>query len=242
MCNLWEIYLRECTGNKVLSIWIVFFFFVLSKKVSELIKFRVFFKVFFSCGILGWIFFQLNFLRRTSVVDFQLYIFLGRLYSRSERQNQSANFSCLYSSVPNSYWWLNSNLKKRRKSLFGVALSGITSPFSNHVKSSAARVRLNFFLRNKLFMIYIYIYIYIHHHHHVLPLARVSLTLSRHFSLLFIAYGRSLGLHPVSSHSCCMYVRAGRPAFAWPYAGVHRSTSLWARPCFSSSILRVWFV
>ncbi len=24
----------------------------------------------------------------------------------------------------------------------------------------------------------------------------------------------------------CMYVRAGRPAFAWPYVGVHRSTSL----------------
>ena len=23
-----------------------------------------------------------------------------------------------------------------------------------------------------------------------------------------------------------MYVRAGRPAFAWPYAGVHRSTAL----------------
>ena len=34
------------------------------------------------------------------------------------------------------------------------------------------------------------------------------------------------GLHPVSSHSCCMYVRADRPAFDWPYAGVHRSTSL----------------
>ena len=29
-----------------------------------------------------------------------------------------------------------------------------------------------------------------------------------------------------SSHSCCMYVQAGRPAFAWSYAGVHRSTSL----------------
>ena len=29
-----------------------------------------------------------------------------------------------------------------------------------------------------------------------------------------------------------MYVRAGRPAFAWPYAGVHRSTSL-----MSSSLL-----
>ena len=71
-----------------------------------------------------------------------------------------------------------------------------------------------------------------HHHHHVVPPARISLTLSRHFSLLFIASGRSSGLHPVSSHSSCMYVRAGRPAFAWPYAGVHRSTSL-----MSSSLL-----
>ena len=81
--------------------------------------------------------------------------------------------------------------------------------------------------------IYIYIYIYIyHHHHHVVPLARISLTLSRHFSPSFIALGRSPGLHPVSSHSCCMYVLAGRPAFARPYVGVHRSTSL-----MSSSLL-----
>ena len=65
-------------------------------------------------------------------------------------------------------------------------------------------------------------------HHHVVPLARISLTLSRHFSLSFIASGRSSGLHPVSSHSCCMYVLAGCPAF-W---GVHRSTSL-----MSSSLL-----
>ena len=43
-----------------------------------------------------------------------------------------------------------------------------------------------------------------HHHHHVVPPARISLTLSRHFSLSFIASGRSSGLHPVSSHSCCM--------------------------------------
>ena len=71
-----------------------------------------------------------------------------------------------------------------------------------------------------------------HHHHHVVPPARISLTLSRHFSLSFIASGRSSGLHPLSSHSCCIYVRAGRPAFAWPYAGVHRSTSL-----MSSSLL-----
>ena len=71
-----------------------------------------------------------------------------------------------------------------------------------------------------------------YHHHHVVLQARISLTLSRHFSLSFIAFGRSSGLHPISSHSCCMYVRAGRPAFAWPYVGVHRSTSL-----MSSSLL-----
>ena len=71
-----------------------------------------------------------------------------------------------------------------------------------------------------------------HHHHHVVPPAWISLTLSRHFSLSFIASGRSSGLHPVSSHSCCMYVRAGRPTFARPYVGVHRSISL-----MSSSLL-----
>ena len=65
-----------------------------------------------------------------------------------------------------------------------------------------------------------------------MPLARISLTLSCHFSLSFIASGRSSWLHPVSSHSCCMYVRAGRPALARPYVGVHRSTSL-----MSSSLL-----
>ena len=75
---------------------------------------------------------------------------------------------------------------------------------------------------------YIYIYIY----HQVVPLARISLTLTRHFSLSFIASGRSSGLHPVSSHSCCMYVRAGRSVFARSYVGVHRSTSL-----MSSSLL-----
>ena len=77
--------------------------------------------------------------------------------------------------------------------------------------------------------VYIYIYIYTHtyrHHHHVVPLARISQTLSHHFSLSFIASGRSSRLHTVSSHSCCMYVRAGRPAFDGSYAGVHWSTSL----------------
>ena len=69
-------------------------------------------------------------------------------------------------------------------------------------------------------------------HHYVVPLARISLTLSLHFSQSFIASGWSSGLHPVSSHSCCKYVQAGRPAFARPYVGVHWSTSL-----MSSSLL-----
>ena len=73
------------------------------------------------------------------------------------------------------------------------------------------------------------------YHHLVMPLARISLTLSRHFSLSFIASGRSLGLHPVSSHNCCMYVRAGHPAFAWPYAGAHRNISLMLRAILNES-------
>ena len=70
------------------------------------------------------------------------------------------------------------------------------------------------------------------HHHHVVPAARISLTLSRHFFLSFIASGWSSGLHPVSSHSFCMYVLVGRPALARQYVGVHRRTSL-----MSSSLL-----
>ena len=64
-----------------------------------------------------------------------------------------------------------------------------------------------------------------HHHYPVVPQAQISLNLF-HFSLSFIASGSSSELHPISSHSCCIYVQAGRPAFARPYVGVHRSTSL----------------
>ena len=85
------------------------------------------------------------------------------------------------------------------------------------------------------------------HHHHVVPLTRISLTLSRHFSLSFIASGRSSGLHPVSSHNCCMYVQAGRPAFARPYVGVHRSTShmsssLLLQQCPACLVRLTWIV
>ena len=39
-------------------------------------------------------------------------------------------------------------------------------------------------------------------------------------------FGRYSRLHPVSLQSCCIYVQVGRPAFARPCEGVHRSTSL----------------
>ena len=85
------------------------------------------------------------------------------------------------------------------------------------------------------------------HHHHVMPPARISLTLSRHISLSFIASGRSSGLHLISSHSCCMYVGADCPAFAWPYAGVHRSTSQMSLPlllkqCSACLVRLTWIV
>ena len=84
-----------------------------------------------------------------------------------------------------------------------------------------------------------------HHHHHVALVARISLTLSRHSSLSFIAQGRSSGHHPVSSHSCWMYVRAGRSAFARPCVGIHKSTSLMSSSLLLQqcpACLYVWFV
>ena len=83
-----------------------------------------------------------------------------------------------------------------------------------------------------LFFLCVCVCVCIYHHHHIVLAARISLTLSRHFSLSFIALGKSSGQQPVSSHSCWMYVRAGRPAFARPCVGIHKSTSL-----MSSSLL-----
>ena len=95
--------------------------------------------------------------------------------------------------------------------------------------------------------IYAYICMNYVYHHHVVPLARISLTLSRHFSLSFIASGRSSGQHPVSSHRCWMYVRAGRPAFARPCVGVHKSTllmssSLLLQQCPACLVRLTWIV
>ena len=97
-----------------------------------------------------------------------------------------------------------------------------------HIFNCSKRLLIiNIRLLYLIYILYINITICIYHHlHHVVPRAQISLTLSRYFFLSFIASGWSSGLHPVSSHSYCMYVRAGRPAFAWPYAGVHRNTSV----------------
>ena len=96
--------------------------------------------------------------------------------------------------------------------------------------------------------IYIYIYMYIyHHHHHIELVAWISLTLSRHSSLSFIALDRSSGQHPVYSHSCRMYVRAVRPAFARLCLGVHKSTSPMSSPlllqqCPTCLVRLTWIV
>ena len=108
-----------------------------------------------------------------------------------------------------------------------------------HVHWNISMCMCMFAYMNSFTIIYLYVYIYAnihiyiyHHHHHIALVAWISLTLSRHSSLSFIALGRSSGQHPVSSHSCWMYVRAGRPAFARPCVGIHKSTSL-----MSSSLL-----
>ena len=123
------------------------------------------------------------------------------------------------------WWWLCSEISNWRK----VSRISIPAWSISSVQPPWYRVRNVFFKCITMMTIHIYVY---HHHHHVMPQARISLTLSRHFSLTFIASGWSSGLHFVSSHSYCMYVRAGHPAFARPYVGVHRSTSL-----LSSSLL-----
>ena len=81
------------------------------------------------------------------------------------------------------------------------------NPLYTHISNIHHLVWLGLMAYKLLYVILcqiLFIYIYHHHHHHVAPPARISLTVSRHFSLSFIASGRSSGLQPVSSHSCCM--------------------------------------
>ena len=87
-----------------------------------------------------------------------------------------------------------------------------------------------------------HIYIYIYDYHHVVPQARVSLTLCHHFSLSFTPPAGLQGYIPyphivaVSMFKMVVLLLLGH---MWGSIGVHH---LWARPCFSSSVLHVWFV
>ena len=126
------------------------------------------------------------------------------------------------------------SMKKWKSSLFkAIAMSLLRYSCTNWTQKK------NSIGATQVWYVWLWTYSGSHHHHYVVPLERISLTLSRHFSLSLIASGRSSGLHPVSSHSCWMYVRAGRPAFARPYVGSIGVHHLWARPCFSSSVLHV---
>ena len=122
---------------------------------------------------------------------------------------------------------------KVEQSREGVAPS--PTHWCSSYRKGSLRVTLDY--GRQLYLLYIYIYSDTHHHHHIVLAARISLTLSRHSSLSFIALGRSSGQQPVSSHSCWMYVRAGRPAFARPCVGIHKSTSLMSSFfCYNSSL------
>ena len=104
-----------------------------------------------------------------------------------------------------------------------------------------------FLFKEKIMHFVLFFFISIHHHHHVMPLAQISLTLSRHCSPSFLTSGMSSGLHPVSSHSFFMYVSAGHPAFAGPYVGAHRSTllmssSLLLQQCPACLVRLTWIV
>ena len=54
----------------------------------------------------------------------------------------------------------------------------------------------------------------------------IIIVMSRRQHISSIALSRSSSLHPISAQSCGILVLAGRPVFARPCEGVHRSMSL----------------
>ena len=82
-----------------------------------------------------------------------------------------------------------------------------------------------------------------HHHHLVMPPARISLTLSlspllpivHHFWQVLRATSRILAELVYERLSWLPYFSSAM----WRSIGVYH---LWARPCFSSSVLHVWFI
>ena len=80
------------------------------------------------------------------------------------------------------------------------------------------------------------------HHHHVVPLARISLTLSPTSPHRSSPLAGLQGYIPYPHIAAvCMFelVILLLPGHMWGSIGIHH---LWARPCFSSSVLHVWFI
>ena len=88
---------RVSRKQSSLNFSLFLFFFCFIEKFQSSINFEFslrFFSAEFSVELsFSRIFFQLNFLSRTSIVDFHLFLFLGKLHSRVEWQNQSDGLS-----------------------------------------------------------------------------------------------------------------------------------------------------
>ena len=80
------------------------------------------------------------------------------------------------------------------------------------------------------------------HHHLVVPSAWISLTLSRHPSLSFIASGRSSGYTPYPHRAAVCRFELVALLLLGHVKGSILVHHLWAHPCFSSSVLHFWFV
>ena len=81
-----------------------------------------------------------------------------------------------------------------------------------------------------------------HHHHHLVLVARISLTISRHFpyrSSPQAALLDNIQYPHIAAECMFMLVVLFLPDHMWGSIRVHH---LWARPYFSSSVLHVWFV
>ena len=146
---------------------------------------------------------------------------LGHIEQIVCKQMNDAKFGLWYSNT-----WNNLCVKKRAQAHLKILSTEWVHKSNMHLtymfKDDLALDNLQLLICHKTRPNQI-IYIYIYHHHHIVLAARISLTFSRHSSLSFIALGRCSGQQPVSSHSCWMYVRAGRPAFARPCVGIHKS-------------------
>ena len=82
-----------------------------------------------------------------------------------------------------------------------------------------------------------------HHHHLVVPSARISLTLSRHLSLSFIAFGYT----PYPHRAAVCRFELVVPLLARPCEGVHRITSLMSsslllQQCPACLVRLIWIV